>query len=39
MKNLSKNLLGIIVIINIIVVLLGVGNGSSVLPKRECVQS
>ena len=32
-----KNLKGIIVIINIIVVLLVVGNVTSVLPKRECV--
>lgn len=32
-----KNLKGIIVIINIIVVLLVVGNAGSVLPKRDCV--
>lgn len=38
MKIQNTNLFGIIVITGIIVVLLGVGNGCSVLQKRECVQ-
>jgi hypothetical protein len=37
MENYNIILAGLIVIINIIVVLLVVGNGSSVLPKRDCV--
>jgi hypothetical protein len=39
MKTQNINLVGIIVIINIIVVLLVVGNADSVLPKRECLWS
>ncbi len=37
MEILNTVLFGLIVIINIIVVLLVVGNVNSVLPKRECV--
>ena len=37
MENYNIILAGLIVIINIIVVLLVVGNVHSVLPKRDCV--